>query len=469
MNREKKLVKNTFILSIGSVLPKFASIITLPIITACLTKAEYGTYDLIIILVSLFLPIATLQMQTAGFRFLINARNDEQAKKSIITNIIFFTIPVSITALVILYVCLYTIDPVIRILIVTYFFIDTVLKTVQQMARGLSRNFIYSLSAIISSSIELLLILLFLSVLNGRLSGLLTATIVAEGCSLIFIIWKSRLFSYFDLKSISKSEIVSLLKYSWPMIPDGLSSWIMRVSDRLIITAFLGVEANAIYAVANKLPNMFSIMQNTFALAWQESASLALEDADSNKYYSKIFDNIFNLLIGIMALLIASTPILFVVLIQGDYGKAYYQMPILYIGILFSSLSSYLGGIYVANMQSKKVGISTATAALCSILINLVFVKIIGIYAASIATLVSYFLLTVYRMKDVTKFQPMFFNVRKITFSIALLSLMSLICYQQKLILNIINAVIAIVIAVVLNKKLILRTLTVMKQKIRKK
>ena len=54
MNREKALAKNTFIIAIGTFLPKFSSIITLPIITGGLTKAEMGTYDLISTLVSLF-------------------------------------------------------------------------------------------------------------------------------------------------------------------------------------------------------------------------------------------------------------------------------------------------------------------------------------------------------------------------------------------------------------------------------
>ena len=80
MNREKALAKNTFIIAIGTFLPKFSSIITLPIITGGLTKAEMGTYDLISTLVSLFLPVATLQIQSAAFRFLIDVREDEKQK-----------------------------------------------------------------------------------------------------------------------------------------------------------------------------------------------------------------------------------------------------------------------------------------------------------------------------------------------------------------------------------------------------
>lgn len=71
MEREKALAKNTIIIGFGTFLPKVASIITLPIVTGSLTKAEYGTYDLLLTLISLVLPLATLQIQTAAFRFLV--------------------------------------------------------------------------------------------------------------------------------------------------------------------------------------------------------------------------------------------------------------------------------------------------------------------------------------------------------------------------------------------------------------
>ena len=62
--------KNTLILSLGTFLPKFAAFITLPILTGQLTKVEYGTYDLVTVMVSLLLPAATLQIQAAAFRLL---------------------------------------------------------------------------------------------------------------------------------------------------------------------------------------------------------------------------------------------------------------------------------------------------------------------------------------------------------------------------------------------------------------
>ena len=103
MSRESKLVKNTILIGIGTFLPKLTSFIILPILTGILTKEEYGTYDLITVLVSLLLPAVTLQVQAAAFRFLIDVRNDNDKIQTIVTNIYAFIFVSSIIALTVLY------------------------------------------------------------------------------------------------------------------------------------------------------------------------------------------------------------------------------------------------------------------------------------------------------------------------------------------------------------------------------
>lgn len=455
MKREQQFVKSSVILSIGTIVPKMTSIVTLPIITGCLTKAEYGTYDLITILVSLILPIATLEMQAAAFRYLVNLRGELIEQKRCITNITAFTVPVCIVVLAVFYFFLFNMSPSTRLLILLYFFIDIVLITVRQMARGLSLNMAYSFSAIINSVIEMLLMALLLFGLHRGLNGALVALILSQTCSLVFISQKTNILSYMDWSLISWEKIKEMLSYSWPMIPNSLSSWIMRVSDRLILSLFMGVEANAIYAVANKLPNLFNIIQSTFTLAWQESATLSVDDADSGEYYGKMFDRIFNILVGGMAVLIAFTPIIFRILIRGDYDEAYNHMPILYLALMFSTISSYVGGIYIAHMKSKEIGITTTLAAITNLLINVLTVKFIGIYAASLSTLISYFWLAIYRMHDVQKIQKIKFNYKRIAILLIALALISFACFLRITVVDVINMVVSIVLAFALNREMI--------------
>lgn len=58
-----------------------------------------------------------------------------------------------------------------------------------------------------------------------------------------------------------------MFSYSWQMVPNNLSSWILKLSDRLVITAILGLEANAVYVAANKISNLLSIEQTVLIMA----------------------------------------------------------------------------------------------------------------------------------------------------------------------------------------------------------
>lgn len=468
MNREKALAKNTFIIAIGTFLPKFSSIITLPIITGGLTKAEMGTYDLISTLVSLFLPVATLQIQSAAFRFLIDVREDEKETKRIITNIISFILPTSLIALTILYLCLGNVSLVIRWLICLYFFSDILMLSTQQIVRGLSNNKLYSASSVTISFSNMLLIVLTISVGKQGLVGVLASITIATTIGLILLLVKGHILSRIDLSLLSRKTLLEMLSYSWPMIPNSLSNWVLSFSDRAVLTAFMGLEANAIYSVANKIPALFTTVQGTFVFAWQENASLASKDSDADTYYAEMFDSIFGILVGIMALLIAATPILFWLLIRGDYKEAYYQMPILFMGMLFSSMVSFIGGIYVAHKKTRSVGVTTILAAACNLVIDLVFVHKIGIFAASISTLVSYVFLTIYRMVDVQKFQKVKFNTGRFCLLIALLVLMCAICWIDTVALNVLNIILGCIIAVVVNRKIMKSILLTLKNKMKK-
>lgn len=466
MNREKALVKNSVILGFGTFLPTFVSIITTPILTGKLTDAEYGIYDLINTLVMLMLPIATLQIQTAGFRFIISARKDKIRCKEIITNVFAVTIPAIIISGIFIGIFLRKQDALLIMLLIAYFSVDILNNSLVQIARGFSFNYIYSIAAIILSVSKMILVVVALVLNNYGLLGVVAALTISTFASGLFVGVRLKIWKYIDVSKISKKTISELLGYSWPMVPNSLSSWLLRLSDRLVITIILGVEQNAVYAVANKIPNLLTTVNSTFSMAWQENASIASTDKDAPEYYSKMYDTFFRLIAGSCSLLIGFTPLLFKLLIRGEYDKAYYQMPILFLGIFYSCLSSFLGGIYIANKRTKSVGVTTALAAACNLLINLGTVRFIGITAGSLSTLVSYILLTYYRMFDLKKFQPIKYNTLQIILANIVLCAMSVLCFFRMPMLDIINVVVALIFSITFNKVLIFNVFRIVRKKI---
>lgn len=455
MSREGKLAKNTIILSLGTFLPKLASFVTLPVLTDCMTKDEYGTYDLIIVLVSLFLPAITLQIQTAAFRFLIDERDKEENIKSIISNILVFIIPISLAGLTVLFFCMNKISIEIRIMIGLYFFFDVIVNALRQVARGLSKNINYSISAIISSGLQLILVIIFVMYLKSSLFGAIISLFLAEFISALYLFFSAKIYKYIDFRVVSRKEIKRLIAYSWPMVPNSISMWVMRMSDRLVLTFFMGVSANAVYAVANKIPQLLTLAQTTFTMAWQENASIVSKDEDAPKYYSSMFRMLFDLMAGAMSIIIALTPILFKVLVKGSYDEAYIQIPILLLGMLFFALSSYIGGIYVAYMKTTSVGITTFVSAIINLVIDLALVKVIGLYAASLSTLISYIFLFFYRLIDVKKIVPLKYDKLHMVIVFICMLVSCGVCMIQNIYCDILNCILSVFIFIAFNRNFI--------------
>jgi len=452
MSRESKLAKNTMIIAIGTFLPKFASFITLPILTEYLSKAEYGMYDLITVLVSLLLPAATLQIQSAAFRFLIECRDDEDEIKRIVTTISAFILPSSFLALIILFFVLFKYPTGIRILICMYFFADIVVNAARQVCRGLERNFDYSISAIVSAAGKVIFTVVCVYFLRLQLTGTVIALFFASLFSLMYLVFRAKLYLYINKDYFSKSLLKEMLQYSWPMVPNSMSAWVMRVSDRLVVTAVLGIEVNAVYSVANKIPSLLNLAQNTFTLAWQENASVVSKDSDASEYYSLMFRTMFDLMAGFFGVLIAMTPVLFKLLIRGKYAGAYHQMPILFLAMFFFSMSTFLGGIYVAYKKSKSVGITTTVAAAINLITDIASIKWIGLYAASGSTLISYVFLFVYRIIDVQKIVKLRYDLSHMCFVLGIMVMEAVLCFMQNTILNVLNLMVGIVLFILLNR-----------------
>ena len=77
-DKHRYLAKNVMLFSIGSFIPKFLSIVLIPIYTSFLTEAEYGVSDLITTTVSLLIPIFTLDIQDAVMRFALDSKNKKE-------------------------------------------------------------------------------------------------------------------------------------------------------------------------------------------------------------------------------------------------------------------------------------------------------------------------------------------------------------------------------------------------------
>ena len=82
-DREGTLIKNTAIITIGKICTQLITFFLLPLYTSLLSTQEYGIIDLLNTLVSLLVPIVTLQIEQGIFRDLIEVVEIRKKKQKL--------------------------------------------------------------------------------------------------------------------------------------------------------------------------------------------------------------------------------------------------------------------------------------------------------------------------------------------------------------------------------------------------
>lgn len=452
MSEKKKLIKNTGILFFSKMCTQIISFLLLPLYTSYLTTSEYGFVDLAFTYISLFAPVITLQLEMAVFRFLIDVKEDEDKKKQIISTVMVLLIIISIIFIIIVIVLMLSFKVKYGLIILINIILTIFSNMFLQIARGFSKTKNYSIGVFITSSFTIVLNVIFIAFLKIGAVGLLISMAVSKLFSLIYLFLSLKIYKYIDRKLFSKKRAKELIKYSIPLVPNGISWWIINVSDRTMISSMLGTSSNGIYAVSNKFPTLFTNFTSIFNLAWTESASTNIDHKDRDSYFSDIINNTIQVFSSICLLIITVMPFIFPILVNEAYGQAYYYIPILLIASLVNSVVKLYSGIYVAKKLTKQVMNTSIIAAIINIVINLLLIHKIGIYAACLSTLIAYATMMVYRYFDLKKYITIHYDKKMITIIISALIVVTISYYINHVILNSIILLLAVLFILYFNK-----------------
>lgn len=467
MNKEKQLIKNTAIVSFGKIATQLVTFFLLPLYTALLTTEEYGVVDLLHTLVSLFLPIVTLQIEQGIFRYLIDNREKEKEKKYIISTSMFFIIFQTVIYLAIFFIISSYIHNEYKYFLATNLIAGMLSTILLQMSRGLGDNLRYAIGSFISGVIIVILNVLLIAVFHMGAYGMIIATLIGNLSCALYIFISKRIYKYIYIKGFNKTYLKNMLKYSIPLVPNVISWWVVDASDRTLVTYFLGIGMNGILSAATKFSNVVTTLYSVFNLTWTESAAINIESDDKDEFFSKILDFNIRFFGAIILGIIAFMPFVFSIIINETFHEAYFQIPILMIASIFNISTGFLGSIYVAKKITKEIAKTSILSAVINLIINMALIKFIGLYAASISTAVSYFAMTVYRAIDVRKYIKLKID-KKVFFSYAVMLVITTIFYYlQMKTMSLIIAIFVSIYAIILNKHSFKFILDLVKRKIR--
>lgn len=463
---KKELMKNTIIIAIGKFSTQVISYLLLPLYTSILTTSEYGIYDFLVTACIFIVPFITLLMEESMFRFLIDEDTDT-GKKKVMSNACIYSILSMIVWCIILFIILCILKYKYTLVFVLYIISCIFITLTNSITRGMGKLKLYSLSNFILSMLTIILNILLIAVIKLGVNGLLYATIIANVITSLFIFFKLKIYSYINLKYVNKKKLKEMVTYSYPLVPNSIGWSIINISDRIIVTLFLGSSSNGIYAMANKFPNIMNTFSSFFFTAFKENASKVIKKKDYEDYYNNILNIVHNSFIAISLLLITIIPFVFNIFINKSFNEAYMYIPILVIALYYGNMSGFYGSLFVAFKETKLIGKSTVIGAIINIIVNLALIKFIGIYAAVISTLLSNYVVNAYR-KYKSKEYLTLEKIDNYYLSIFMMILVTVLYYFKNTYINILALVIALLYSFISNKELINSTKNLVKEKLHK-
>lgn len=452
MNKKKQLAKNTIIIFFGRVCTQLISFFLLPLYTSYLATKEYGTVDLIQTYVTLLVPIITLELEMSIFRFLIDSRKNEKETNNLISNN-FFILGISLSIFSILYIIVSSFVTIpYRWLILVDIIVCVLSGNFLQVARGFGKTLDYAISCILTGLTTVISNIILICFVHMQAEGMIISMALANFICSLYLFIRLKLYSKINFKIVDFKQIKEMYKYSLPLIPNGISWWIVNVSDRSIISIVLGASANGLYAISNKFPTIISSLTGVFNLSWSESAALHINSSDRDEFFSDITNTVLRLFMALGVGMLACMPFVFPILIDAKYNDAYNYIPFLVLGTVFNVAICLYSQVYLAKKLSKQVASTAIVGAIINILINVIFIKQIGLYAAAISTMISYFVMMVYRHFDLKKYVNIKIEKKLIIESIIIYTFTLLIYYQKSIILHAICLLIVCIYAFITNK-----------------
>lgn len=446
MSREKTLVKNTLIMAIGTFLPRIINLLTTPIITGNTNKVQYGQLDLVTTtILSFIVPLCTLQLEQALFRFLVDAKDKNEQKRVITAGYTMIFTLMLIVGIVCLFIPIDLFNGGYKFLVIAYIWIEILATTSRFVLRAFSKYKEYSILAALVVIVNFIVVSICLLWLKTGYIGALIALTVADIVGFIYVLFVCNIFSFFNIRYFKLEYASKLLQYALPFIPNTVSWYINQLSDRWIISIFLGAGANGVYALANKIPSIVNILYPAFNLAWTDSATRSVNDPDSDKYYNRMFRMLFCLVSAGTVLLLAVSPIIFEILCRNKgLETAFDYTPTLIIATYFYCFSQFFGSIYVAVKCAKNMSVTTTMAAGINIAINLLFIRHIGVQAAVLSTLAANFFLASYRFFDLNRnYYRLRISKRLTVLTLVVLAIVSYLAWSNDWILWSLNIVLA--------------------------
>ena len=423
MNKYKRLAVNTVVFAIGGFGSKILAFLLTRLYTANLDGADFNVKEVLEMCANILIPVVSFSIADAVIRYGLDKNYEKRAVFSnAVTALIFGAIGfVLLSPLLLFY-------PDIRLyvpLLAAYVLASCFRQLSAQFARARNYVKLYAADGIFCTFIFFVFNLIFVGLLQMGIPGFMLANILADLVS-GFNVWIiAGHGKYCSRKYVDKELLVTMIRFSLPLIPTAILWIITGFADRLFIRHMVSPTDAGVYGAATKIPNLISMVSSIFYQAWNMSAIAENESEERSRFYAQVFEAYEAILVLASGLIIALVRGLSDLLISTSkdaaYSEAYLYTPVLVIAVLMMCFNQFLSSIYTVTKNTNHSFRTSLIAAVLNLVLNAVLIPRFGVAGAIAATFASYFVCYLIRIVDARRFIP--FHVSHLRFFLNILVL----------------------------------------------
>lgn len=179
------------------------------------------------------------------------------------------------------------------------------------------------------------------------------------------------------------------LGFNIPLIPHYLSNYVLNQSDRLMIGRMIGKAQTAYYSVAYTISSVMMLVMTAInnSLTPYIYKSIATKKTSNIK---KVANGLVVLIACLCICVMAFAPEVIYIFAGEKYTDAIYVIPPVALSVLFIFEYSLFSTIEYYYEKTKWISTATCICAVLNLVLNFVFIRMYGYYAAGYTTLVCY-------------------------------------------------------------------------------
>lgn len=466
MSRFAELYKNTVLFSIATIATKFIAILMLPLYTFVFTTAQFGIIEVVMTFVNLATPVLILSINDAVLRFSLGRECDRSLVFSygLLVGLVGSAISCPLILLVsrMCDIGIYVYPIMILIVVMSMY------RILSYFAMGVEENRLYMVSnlvlAVSFAVLNVLLLVVFRLQINGYLISFILSNLLVV-CLLFYAVDGKRYLTSAVLDRQNWHLLKDMTVYSLPLIANSSMWWVTNASDRLIVFYLLGPSFTGIYAVANKLPMILSSTIGIFNQAWQLTAIKEYNSHEKNQYYTQVYLRLFGTVLVSASLLIASLKPVLKLAVSCEYYSAWQSAHLLVLAAGLSTIAAFLGANYVAAKKNMGNMLSTLVGAASNVALNFLLIPVFGLRGAALSTLMSYLIVTCYRLYDTRKYVLIDWADRKIFLSFGLILVQIAVMETGLPLFDLVNLLVALLV-VLINRVLLVELFNTIRGKL---